>query len=81
MECRVERIIDCPRRALVLGEVVQMHVRDDCLDAEGRYVNPEVYQPIARLHADNYVTSDRQIVMTAPPLADVLAARAARTGK
>ncbi|WP_323039055.1 flavin reductase family protein [Gemmobacter sp.] len=81
MECRVERIIDWPRRALVLGEVVQMHVRDDCLDAEGRYVNPEVYQPIARLHADNYVTSDRQIVMTAPPLADVLAARAARPGK
>lgn len=81
MECRVERIIDWPRRALVLGEVVQMHVRDDCLDAEGRYVNPKIYQPIARLHADNYVTSDRQIVMTAPPLADVLAARAARPGK
>ncbi len=60
MECRVEQIIDYPGRAIVLGQVVQMHVRDDCLDAAGRYVRPEVYQPIARLHADNYIGSDRQ---------------------
>jgi hypothetical protein len=31
-------------------------------------VNPEVYQPIARLHADNYITSDRQFVMPTPPM-------------
>lgn len=60
MECRIERIIDFPGRAIVLGEVAEMHVRDDCLDAEGRYVDPSVYQPIARLHADNYIVSDRQ---------------------
>ena len=63
MECRVEQIIDYPGRAIVLGRVVQMHVRDDCLDEAGRYVRNEVYQPIARLHADNYVTSDRQFVL------------------
>ncbi len=63
MECRTEQIIDYPRRAIILGRVVQMFVRDTCLDARGRYVNPETYQPIARLHADNYVTSDRQIVL------------------
>ena len=43
-----------------------MHVRPDCLDAQGRYVNPDVYQPIARLHADNYITSDRQFELTKP---------------
>jgi flavin reductase (DIM6/NTAB) family NADH-FMN oxidoreductase RutF len=63
MECRVEQIIDYPRRAIILGRVVQMYVRDDCLDAAGRYVDPATYQPIARLHMDNYVTSDRQIVL------------------
>lgn len=42
-----------------------MHVRRNCLDAEGHYVDPEFYQPIARLHADNYVTSDRQSVLKA----------------
>jgi len=69
-ECRVERLIDYPRRTLVLGEVVQMHVRRNCLDVEGHYVDPEFYQPIARLHADNYVTSDRQFVLKAPPIGD-----------
>lgn len=67
MECRTERIIDYPRRAIILGRVVQMFVRDTCLDEAGRYVNPDTYQPIARLHADNYVTSDRQIVLEDDP--------------
>jgi len=71
MECRVERIIDWPNRAIVLGEVVAMHVRDDCLDPQGRYVDPGRYQPIARLHADNYIASDRQFVLSKP--AEVLA--------
>ncbi|QYK43651.1 MAG: flavin reductase family protein [Paracoccaceae bacterium] len=66
MECRVERIIDFPRRAIVLGEVLEMHVRRDCLDERGRYVNPDVYQPIARLHADNYIVSDRQFELKKP---------------
>ena len=74
-ECRVERLIDYPRRTLVLGEVVHMHVRRDCLDADGHYVDPGHYQPIARLHADNYITSDRQFVLKAPAIADVLKAR------
>ena len=67
MECRVEQIIDYPRRAIVLGRVVQMFVQDRCLDARGRYVDPATYQPIARLHADTYVTSDRQIVLADEP--------------
>lgn len=65
-ECRVERIIDYHRRVLVIGEVVQMHVDDRCLDAAGRYVNSATYQPIARLHADNYITSDRQFELKKP---------------
>ena len=72
MECRVERLIEFPRRVLVVGQVVHMHVRRDCLDAAGRYVNPDVYQPIARLHADNYIVSDRQFVLKAPKLDDLL---------
>ncbi|MGE0279987.1 MAG: flavin reductase family protein [Rhizobiaceae bacterium] len=77
-ECKVERLIEYPRRVLVLGQVVHMHVRRDCLDEAGRYVNPDVYQPIARLHADNYITSDRQFVLKAPAIADVLKANGSR---
>jgi flavin reductase (DIM6/NTAB) family NADH-FMN oxidoreductase RutF len=71
-ECRVERLIDYPRRTLVIGEVLHMHVHRECLDAEGRYVDPERYQPIARLHADNYITSDRQFELSAPPITDFI---------
>lgn len=65
-ECRVERIIDYPRRAIVIGEVLHMHVKDCCMDSNGRYVDPTRYQPIARLHADNYITSDRQFELKKP---------------
>lgn len=75
MECRVERLIEYPRRVLVLGEVVHMHVRRDCLDTEGRYVDPATYQPIARLHADNYIVSDQQFVLKPPRLDDLLEQR------
>lgn len=72
MECKVERIIEFPKRLIVFGEVVHMHVRRDCLDAEGRYVDPAVYQPIARLHADNYIVADQQFVLKAPKLETLL---------
>jgi flavin reductase (DIM6/NTAB) family NADH-FMN oxidoreductase RutF len=69
MECRVSRIIDYERRAIILGEVVQMYVRDDCLDENKHYVRPAVYQPIARMHADNYISSDRQFELLEPDMA------------
>ena len=66
MECKVSQIIDYDRRSIVLGEVIHMYVRDDCLDERKRYVRPDVYQPIARMHADNYITSDRQFQLLEP---------------
>lgn len=66
MECRLDRIIDYPRRAIVMGEVLHMTVRDDCMDAQGRYVDPSVYHPVARLHADNYIIADTQFVLKKP---------------
>ncbi|MCV2867681.1 flavin reductase family protein [Defluviimonas sp. WL0002] len=65
-ECQVERILEYPSRVLIVGEVLEMHVEDHCMDAGRRYVNPETYQPIARLHADNYITSDRQFELKKP---------------
>lgn len=66
MECRVEQIIDYPRRAIILGEVLSMHVRRSCLDKNVHYVNPEEYQPIARMHADNYILSGEQFSLRKP---------------
>lgn len=66
MECVVEQVIDYDTRSIVLGRVVHMHVRDECLDAQGRYVVPEKYLPIARLHADSYIVADRQFELKKP---------------
>lgn len=66
MECLLERCIDWPQRTLVIGEVVHMRVRDACLDAAGRYVDPAHYQPVARLHADTYIVADRQFEIRVP---------------
>lgn len=63
LECRVSQIIEYPRRSIILGKVVQMNVRDDCLDDDG-YVRPDVYQPIARLHADSYIVADQQFELS-----------------
>ncbi|MDH3667020.1 MAG: hypothetical protein OEN23_08840, partial [Paracoccaceae bacterium] len=58
--CLLQQTVEFPHRSIVLGEVVQMHVRDECLDESGHYVRPEAYQPLARLHADNYIVADTQ---------------------
>lgn len=72
MECRVDRIIEYPRRVIILGQVVHMHVRRDCLDDQGRYVDPTIYQPIARLHADNYIVADQQFELKAPRIEEIM---------
>ena len=63
--------VGAPMTGLVLGEVVDMSVRDDCLDPGGRYVDASVYHPIARLHADNYIVADRQFELKRPADADL----------
>ena len=65
-ECRVERILEYPSRVLIVRQVLEMHVEDRCMDPAGRYVNSHTYQPIARLHADNYITCDRQFDLKKP---------------
>ncbi len=76
-ECRVERIIDYPRRAIVFGEVVHFWADDTCLGPDGRSVDPGHYQPIARLHDDNYIASDRQFELLPPDLGETLSKRKA----
>ena len=66
MECRVERIVDYHNRAIVFGEVVQMHVRDNCIDPANLHIDNKTYQPLARLHGDFYVASDQQFELPKP---------------
>jgi flavin reductase (DIM6/NTAB) family NADH-FMN oxidoreductase RutF len=54
-ECRVFQIIDLSdRRALILGEVLGIHLADRILDPITKRVIPEEYSPIARLYGNEY---------------------------
>lgn len=54
LECRLTRIIELPGAAnrLVLGEVVGIHMRDDCI-RDGRF-DITTFQPLARLGYRDY---------------------------
>ena len=53
LECRVVKLVDLlgPER-LLIGEVVGIHIRDDCL-VDGR-LDPSRYVPAARLGYHDY---------------------------
>jgi flavin reductase (DIM6/NTAB) family NADH-FMN oxidoreductase RutF len=81
MECKLEKSIEYIGRSIILGRVVHMLVRDDCIDPETLYVNSKVYHPIARLHADNYIVSDNQFEIYKPTLEEYQAQREQRRRK
>jgi flavin reductase (DIM6/NTAB) family NADH-FMN oxidoreductase RutF len=65
LECRVVRLVDLlgPER-MVIGEVVGVHLRDDCL-VDGR-LDPTRYAPAARLGYHDY-TFVREVVALKRP--------------
>lgn len=54
LECKLTQVIDLPGRSnrLVLGEVVGIHIRDNCL-RDGRF-DVTTFQPLARLGYRDY---------------------------
>ena len=75
MECRLEKNIDYVGRSIILGRVVYMHVRNDCIDPETLYVDSDVYHPLARLHADNYIAAEDQFEIHKPSLEEYLSGK------
>ena len=66
LECRTWRILELgPTRRLVIGEGVQIHVRDDVIDPATLRVREDSFFPVGRLYGDRYCrTRDR---FTLPP--------------
>jgi flavin reductase (DIM6/NTAB) family NADH-FMN oxidoreductase RutF len=61
MECELHAIVDVGRQSVVLGTVVAMHVRDDCvLDPERCWIDTPRLDLIGRLHGGGWYarTSD-----------------------
>lgn len=61
MECELLQIVDLGETGIVLGRVVAMHVRDECvLDAANHYIDTPALKLIGRMHGRGWYarTSD-----------------------
>ena len=64
MECREVATTEIGRNRIILGEVLVMHVRDDCVDPAKFYVFTEKLHAVGRMHAPGwYCRTDDQFVM------------------
>ena len=81
LECRLENTIEYDRRSIVLGRVVNMWVRDDCIDPETLYVNSEAYRPLARLHKDYYIVAEDLFELQKPTKEEFLERKRSRPGE
>ena len=66
LECRLTQVIDLlgPGNHLILGEVIGVHLRDDCL-VDGRF-DVTRFQPVARLGYRDYAVVREVFEMTRP---------------
>ena len=66
MECRLSTTLEYENRSVILGQVVHMWVKDDCLDKDTLYVNSNGYRPLARLHGDYYIVAENLFELGQP---------------
>ncbi len=72
LECKVFEIKDLSeRRALVLGEVLGIHIDDRIFDPATRRIIPEEYSPIARLFGNEYAWLGKRYTKKIPTLDEI----------
>jgi flavin reductase (DIM6/NTAB) family NADH-FMN oxidoreductase RutF len=54
MECREFSTQEIGRNRIIMGEVLCMHVRDDCVDPQRFYVHTEKLHAVGRMHAPGW---------------------------
>ena len=72
MECELLQIVDLGETGIVLGRVVAMHVRDECvLDAANHYIDTPALKLIGRMHGRGwYVRTTDLFEMPRIPVKD-----------
>jgi flavin reductase (DIM6/NTAB) family NADH-FMN oxidoreductase RutF len=72
LECKVFEIKDLTeRRALVLGEVLAIHIADRIFDPNTRRIIPSEYSPIARLFGNEYAWLGERYTKKIPTLDEI----------
>ena len=74
LECREITMMQFgPMRNLAIGEVLGLHCRNGLVDPDSLRVDPERYQPVARLYADRYARLRDRFSIAIPSRAEALA--------
>jgi flavin reductase (DIM6/NTAB) family NADH-FMN oxidoreductase RutF len=60
-ECREVQTIEIGRNRVVFGEVLQMRIRDDLIDAEKLHVHTEKLHAVGRMHGAGWYTHTTEI--------------------
>lgn len=60
-ECREVQTLEIGRNRIIIGEVLQMHVRDDLVDAEKLYVRTEALRSVGRMHGGGWYTRTQEL--------------------
>lgn len=81
LECRLETTVEYDRRSIMLGRVVNMWVRDDCIDPKTLYVNSNAYRPLARLHKDFYIVAEDLFELPKPTMEEFFERKKSRKSR
>jgi flavin reductase (DIM6/NTAB) family NADH-FMN oxidoreductase RutF len=72
LECELFQIMDLTeRRALVLGRIKAIHIKDDLIDPITKRIIPEKYSPIARLFGDHYAWLGERYTKAIPSVEEI----------
>lgn len=73
LECRSVTVLHFGKsRDLAIGEIVGMHTRDGIVDPKTFRINWDIYKPIGRLYADQYIHTNDRFSMSIPAYEDVI---------
>ncbi|HEX8834253.1 MAG TPA: flavin reductase family protein, partial [Abditibacteriaceae bacterium] len=56
LECRQHTRLEIGRNRLIIGEVMQLHIRDELIDEEKLYVRTEAMHAVGRMHGGGWYT-------------------------
>ncbi|MBU0554993.1 MAG: flavin reductase family protein [Alphaproteobacteria bacterium] len=70
MECRLHQSVEVGRTTVVLGKVLQFHIRDDLIDPERLHVDTIAMNLVARMHGAGWYTRCTDLFQLKRPVYD-----------
>lgn len=68
MECRLHQSIEAGQTTVVLGEVLQFHIRDDLIDPDRLHIDSPAMHLVARMHGAGWYTRCTDLFQQTRPI-------------